>query len=338
METVAALEAALSAPSPALISDLAGLDGDIIILGCAGKMGPTLAIQAQRALHSGGSSRRVIAVSRFSDGAVRARLDAAGVATIAADLHQGGALAALPDVPNVIYMLGTKFGTTGQEYQTWATNAYLGGRAAERYAGARIVVFSSGNVYPLLPVTRGGATEATPPAPVGEYAQSCLARERLFEHFSRQLATPVTIFRLNYAIDLRYGVLLDIGRLVFQGQPIELAMGNVNVIWQGDASEIALRALTVATSPPKILNVTGPEVIAVRWIAGEFARRFGVEPAFTGEEAPTALLNNAAEAFRLFGYPRVTLGQMIDWTAAWIQQGGPVHDKPTHFQEREGNF
>ncbi len=336
--SVDALDDFLSTPTPALIEDLTALDGDIMILGSAGKMGPTLARLAQRALSSGGSPHRIIAVSRFSNPTVRQQLEAAGVHTISADLHDPAALTSLPIAPNLIYMLGTKFGTSGQEHQTWATNAYLAGKVAERYCDARTVVFSSGNVYPLLPVIRGGATESIPPAPIGEYAQSCLARERIFEHFSQQHGTPVTLYRLNYAIDLRYGVLLDIGQAVFQGHPVDLTMGNVNVIWQGDACEIALRSLSVVSSPPTILNVTGPETSAVRWLATEFARRFGHSASFQGEEAATALLSNATETFRRFGYPRVTLGQMLDWTADWIQQQQPVYDKPTHFQEREGNF
>lgn len=336
--TVEELEDVLTAPSDALVRDLAALDGDILVLGSAGKMGPTLAVLAQRALAKAGQGHRAIAVSRFSNAAVRDRLDAAGVTTVAADLHHPAQLAALPPAPNVIYMLGTKFGTTGHEHQTWATNAYLPGRVAERYAGARIVVFSSGNVYPLLPVTRGGATEVTSPQPIGEYAQSCLARERIFEFFSRATGTPVTIFRLNYAIDLRYGVLLDIARAVHEGHPVDLAMGNVNVIWQGDANEYALRALTLAGAPPALLNVTGPETVSVRWLAEEFGRRLGIEPVCAGEEAPTALLSNAAWAFGHFGYPRVPLARMIDWIAAWILADGSVLDKPTHFQEREGKF
>lgn len=336
--SVAALEDVLTAPSPTLVADLAALDGDVMVIGGAGKMGPTLAILARRALTAAGSDRDVIAVARFSDVAVRARLDAAGVRTIAADLHDPAQLAALPDAPHIIYMLGTKFGTTGREYVTWATNVYLAGRVAERFPSSRFTVFSSGNVYPLRPVTQGGADETVPPAPVGEYAQSCLARERIFEHVSRERGTPVTIFRLNYAIDLRYGVLSDIGRQVFAGEPVDVTMGNVNVIWQGDANAMALCCLTLASSPPTVLNVTGPETLSTRWVVAEFARRFGMEPKTTGEEAPTALLSNAANVFTHFGYPAVPPATMIDWIAAWISAGGPSLDKPTHFQEREGKF
>lgn len=336
--TVEELDDRLTTPSEALIADLASLDGNIMVLGGAGKMGPTLSVLAQRALQGAGGDRKVIAVSRFSDVTARDRLDAAGVRTVAADLHDPSDLAALPDAPNIVYMLGTKFGTTGREYQTWATNVYLAGRVAERFPRARFTVFSSGNIYPLRPVAQGGADETVAPDPVGEYAQSCLARERMFEHASRTNGTPVTIFRLNYAIDLRYGVLYDIARQVHAGQAVDVTMGNVNVIWQGDANAIALRALTLASSPPEVLNVTGPENVSTRWLVDAFARRFGAEPKVTGEEAQTALLSNAAKAFQHFGYPSVPLGTMIDWVAGWIMADGPSLNKPTHFQEREGNF
>ena len=338
ISSVEQLDDVLTTPSEALVADLASLDGDVMVIGSAGKMGPTLTVLAQRALDAAGQGHKAIAVSRFSDAAARARLDAAGVTTRPADLHDPAALAAQPDAPNIVYMLGTKFGTTGREYLTWATNVYLAGKVAERFPRARFTVFSSGNIYPLRPVTQGGATEDVAPDPVGEYAQSCLARERMFEHWSIQNGTPVSIFRLNYAIDLRYGVLYDIARQVHAGEAVDITMGNVNVIWQGDANTIALRALARASSPPEIINVTGPETIPMRFLVEAFARRFGVEPKLTGDEAPTALLNNAAKAFGLFGYPSVPLATMIDWVAAWIEAGGPSLDKPTHFQEREGKF
>ena len=338
ISTVAELDELLTTPSRELVADLAALDGDVMVIGGAGKMGPTLTVLAQRALDAAGGGRRAIAVARFSEPGVRAWLDAAGVTTIAADLHDPAALAALPDVPNIVYMLGTKFGTTGREHATWATNAYVAGKVAERFPQSRFTVFSSGNVYPLRPVVRGGATEEVSPEPVGEYAQSCLARERIFEHHAFRNGTPVTLFRLNYAIDLRYGVLYDIGRQVYAGQPVDVTMGSVNVIWQGDANSMALRALALASAPPLVLNVTGPETVPVRYVVEEFARRFGVEPKVTGEEAPTALLSNAARAFGRFGYPTVPLATMIDWVAHWIRIGGPTLNKPTHFQEREGRF
>jgi nucleoside-diphosphate-sugar epimerase len=336
--SVEQLDEILTTPSEALIADLASLDGDIMVIGSAGKMGPTLTVLAQRALQEAGGGRKVIAVSRFSDTAARERLEAAGVTTIPADLQDPRALADLPEASNIVYMLGTKFGTTGREYQTWAVNTYLAGQVAERFPAARFTVFSSGNIYPFRPVTQGGADETIAPDPIGEYAQSCLARERMFEYASRSAGTPVSIFRLNYAIDLRYGVLYDIASQVHAGQAVDVTMGNVNVIWQGDANAIALRSLVTASSPPEVLNVTGPENVSTRWLVGEFARRFGVEPKVTGEEAPTALLSNATRAFARFGYPSVPLGTMIDWVAGWIEAGGPTLGKPTHFQEREGNF
>jgi nucleoside-diphosphate-sugar epimerase len=260
------------------------------------------------------------------------------VTRVAADLLDPRQVAALTDVSNIILMVGMKFGTTGAAHRTWATNALIPALVTERYRDSRFVVFSSGNVYPLTPVTDGGASEAVPVDPVGEYAQSCLARERIFEHISEVAGTPVTIFRLNYAVELRYGVVLDVALAVHEGRPIDLAMGNANVIWQGDANTFALRALTLCQSPPTILNVTGPETVSIRWLAGQFAERFGKEPEFIGTEAPTALLSNAAEAFRHFGYPQVPLARVIDWTARWIQIGGPTLDKPTHFQDRKGRF
>jgi nucleoside-diphosphate-sugar epimerase len=336
--TVEELDDFLTTPSPALVADLASLDGDIMVIGSAGKMGPTLAVLAQRALDEAGAGHKVIAVSRFSDTAAQDRLNAAGVTTVPADLQDPHALAGLPEAPHIVYMLGTKFGTTGREYQTWAVNTYLAGRVAERFPNSRFTVFSSGNIYPFRPVTQGGADESVTPEPIGEYAQSCLARERMFEYASRTSGTPVAVFRLNYAIDLRYGVLHDIASQVHAGEAVDVTMGNVNVIWQGDANAIALRSLALASSPPEIINVTGPETISTRWLVHEFARRFGVEPKTTGEEAPTALLNNAGKAFARFGYPSMPLGTMIDWVAAWIEAGGPALGKPTHFQEREGNF
>lgn len=335
--SIDALDALLTTPSDELVADMAALDGDLMIIGAAGKMGPTLAMLAQRALQAAGG-RTVTAVARFSDAAARERLEAAGVTTIAADLHDPDQLAQLPEASNIVYMLGTKFGTTGAEHQTWATNTYLSGKVAERFPNARWTVFSSGNVYPFRPVTHGGADESVPPEPVGEYAQTCLARERLFEHVSRQTGMPVTIFRLNYAIDLRYGVIHDIASQVHRGEPVDISMGNVNVIWQGDANAIALRALRLADSPPTVLNVTGPETISVRWLVEQIADRFGVEPKIVGEESETALLNNAAAAFHHFGYPSVPLVTMLDWVTGWIERDMPALDKPTHFQEREGRF
>jgi len=336
--TVEELDDILTTPPANLVSDLAAIDGDLMVVGSAGKMGPTLAILAQRALAAAGSDRQVIAVSRFSDAAARERLEAAGVRTVPADREDPAAIAALPEAANIVYMLGMKFGTTGREYLTWATNSYVAGRVAERFPDSRFTVFSSGNIYPLRPLALGGASEDVAPDPVGEYAQSCLARERMFEYAAHRHGTRVSIFRLNYAIDLRYGVLHDIASQVHAGEAVDVTMGDVNVIWQGDANTIALRTLSHAAAPPSVFNVTGPETISTRWLVHEFAARFGVEPKVTGEEAGTALLSNSARAFGTFGYPSMPLATMIDWVASWIAAGGPALGKPTHFQEREGQF
>lgn len=314
------------------------LGGDLVILGAGGKMGPTLAMRARRAADAAGVKTRIIAVSRYSSPEARRALDDAGIETIAADILEREELAKLPDAPNVMYMAGRKFGSTGAESLTWAMNAYLPAIVCEKYRGARIVAFSSGNVYPFLPVTSGGATERTPPGPVGEYAQSALARERMFEYFSAKNGTPVLIVRLNYAVELRYGVLLDIGTKVFERQPVDLTMGAVNVIWQGDANSAALRSFPLAGSPAAVLNLTGPETLSVRQIAGLFGEHFGVDPTFTGAESTHALLNNAARCFRVFGYPTVSVDQVIEWTARWIGMGGATLNKPTHFEARDGKF
>jgi nucleoside-diphosphate-sugar epimerase len=334
----AQLDEVLSRPSEADKAFFRGLDGDLLILGVAGKMGPSLARRAARAAADAGVSKRIIGVARFSESTAREQLQRCGVETIAADLLDEAQLAALPDCPNVIYMAARKFGTTGAEHLTWAMNAYLPARVAERYRESRIVAFSTGNVYPLAPLAHGGASESTPPAPVGEYAQSALARERLFEYFSARYGTPVTLLRLNYAIDLRYGVLIDIGRKVFERRPVSLAMGMVNVIWQGDANSVCLRSLAVCQSPPAVLNLTGPETLSVRAIAGRFGEHFGVEPVFEDVEGPTALLSDASRCHRLFGYPEISVEQMIEWAAGWIRAGGALWDKPTHFEVKDGKF
>lgn len=338
ISSVEELDDFLTTPDERLIAGLNQLDGDIMIIGASGKMGPTLARLARRASDAGTVKRDVIAVARWSDTAARDQLEGAGVKTITADLDKAGDLESLPKAKNIVYMLGTKFGTTGKEYQTWSTNAYVSGSVARQFPESRFTVFSSGNIYPLRPVVTGGATEDEVPNPVGEYAQSCLARERMFEHASIQNGTPVSIFRLNYAIDLRYGVLMDIASQVLAGEEVDITMGNVNIIWQGDANKIALLCLTESTSPVNVFNVTGPETVPMRYLVEEFASRFGVDAKMSGVEADTALLSNATKAFRTFGYPTVPLGKMIDWVAHWAQIGGTTINKPTHFQTRDGRF
>ena len=325
-------------PSQRLIDDIQRIEGDILILGAGGKMGPSMARLAVEAVRRSGTDKRVIAVSRFSDEKLVKDLQAAGVEIIKADLLNESELQGLPDVPNVIYLAGYKFGTTGNEPYTWIMNTYLPAKVAEKYSNSRIVVFSSGNIYPLSPVTNGGSSEDIATSPVGEYAQSCLGRERMFQYFSQKNHTPMLLYRLNYANDVSYGILLEIARSVFEEKEIDLCMGNVNVIWQGDANEIALRSLLHCSSPARILNVTGPETVSVRWVALEFAKMFGKKVSFTSTEEQNALLSNAAECFRLFGYPSVTLKQMMELIGRWVMEGGKTLNKPTHFQEREGKY
>jgi nucleoside-diphosphate-sugar epimerase len=338
IQSEAELENRLSVPNPQDVSLFREMEGDLVIIGVAGKMGPSLARRASRAALAAGVKKRIVGVSRFSEPGAERFLHEAEVETLRADLLDPASFATLPDAANVIFMAGRKFGSTGAESLTWAMNAYLPALVAQRYRESRIVAFSSGNVYPLVALHSGGATEDKQPEPVGEYAQSVLARERLFEHFSRSHGTRVTLLRLNYAMDLRYGVLLDIGSKVFEERSVDVTMGAVNVIWQGDANSVALRSLTLAQSPPFVLNLTGPETLSVRAIAQRFGEIFGKPPILEGEEAPTALLSNAARCHRLLGFPSVTARQMIDWTAHWIKIGGPRLGKPTHFESRDGKF
>lgn len=338
MQSLRELEEELIRPSQALINDLREIAGDIVILGVGGKMGPSLAKLAKRAAEAAGIHKRIIGVSRFSEKGLQEELEAAGIETHAADLLNENELATVPEAANVLYLAGTKFGTTGKESFTWAMNTYLPGRVAERYKHSRIVVFSTGNVYPFTSVVSGGPSEDHPTGPIGEYGQSCLGRERVFQYFSTRYNIPTLIYRLNYAIDLRYGVLLEIAKAVNEQRPIDLTTGNVNVIWQGDANEIALRALRHCEVPAKLLNVTGPETVSIQWLAEQFGKFLGKTPVFINQVQPTALLSNASQAHRLFGYPRVTLQQMIELTVAWLTQGGKTINKPTHFQERNGQF
>jgi nucleoside-diphosphate-sugar epimerase len=333
-ENAAALDEFLSRPTPEVVTAMGELDGDIMVLGVGGKMGPSLAALARRASDAAGVRRRVIGVSRFSSKKAMAALNAAGVETIACDLLDDAALRALPDAPNIVYMAGMKFGATGREGQTWALNAFLPGLVARRFAGARFVVFSSGNVYPFVPVSAGGCSEETPPSPVGEYAQSVLGRERVFTYVAGETKTPGVILRLNYAVEMRYGVLLDVASAVWSGEPIDVRTGYANVIWQGDANAVALRALAHVQSPPLILNITGPEIVSIRDLAQQFGKLMGKPPVFAGAEQADALLNGAARAHMLFGRPRVPLGQMIAWTADWVRRGGETLHKPTKFHTR----
>jgi len=336
--TVEKLEDRLSEPTPEVIETLGRLDGDLIVLGAGGKMGPSLARMARRASDAAGVRRRILAVSRFSNGKTEAFLLAHGVETRRCDLLDPAQLDELPDAANVIFMAGLKFGSSGQEASTWAMNAYLPGPICQKYRRSRIVAFSTGNVYGLTPVTRGGSLESDVLRPAGEYAISVVGRERLFEYFSRRLDIPVVLLRLNYATELRYGVLVDVAQRVRAREPIDLTMGHVNVIWQGDANAMALQALARAASPPCVLNIAGPEMLSVRWLAKQFGQLLGQHVLFRGQESAEAFLSNAQQAYRWFGYPRVGVAQMVEWIAAWVRMGGLNLGKPTHFEVRNGVF
>jgi nucleoside-diphosphate-sugar epimerase len=332
------LEENLSRPTPETIRAMANLGGDLVILGVGGKMGPTLARMARRSMDEAGVKHAVIGVARFSDPRSRASLEASGVRAVPCDLLDRAQVSQLPDAAAVISAVGQKFGTTGAESATWATNAYLPGLIAERYSKIPTMAFSTGNVYPLVPVASGGATEDTPPGPIGEYAQSALGRERMFEHFSRRDGTPTSIYRLNYAVELRYGILLEIALKIWNGTALDVRMGYVNVIWQADANAIALRMLPLGQSPPRIFNVTGPEVLPVREIAGKLGELLGRKPVLEGKEAETALLNNSSRTCATFGAPRVSVDQAITWVAHWVKNGGRTLNKPSHFETRDGKF
>jgi dTDP-4-dehydrorhamnose reductase len=341
-ETVEELENLLSEPYPEDVDFANNLEGDIIILGAGGKMGPTLTMRIELSLRRAASKSRLFAVSTFSDEPVRERLARLNVELIRADLLDDEAcprrLADLPRCPNAIFMAGMKFGATGRENLTWAKNAYLPGRVAEHFRDSRIVVLSTGNVYPLVSVTSSGSREADTPDPVGEYAQSCLGRERVFGYFSERYATRVCLIRLNYAVEARYGVLLDIARRVRDGEPLSVKMGHVNVIWQGDANSAIFRALGLAAAPAEVLNVTGTEILSVRRLAGEFGRRFGRRPVIDDNESETALLSDASRCRRLLGVPRVPVQWLLDVVADWVAAGRPTYAKPTKFEIRDGKF
>jgi nucleoside-diphosphate-sugar epimerase len=340
---VETLEELLSEPPGWLVERMKTIQGDVVILGVAGKMGPTLARMARRAADladaDGGRARRVIGVARFSDASQEAALRTQGIETVRADLLDEAALDRLPDAPNVIFMAGRKFGSTGGESLTWAMNVYLPALICRRYASSRIVVFSTGNVYGLTPASfAGGSIETDTPSPVGEYAMSCLGRERMVEHFSAAHGTRVSIVRLNYAVEMRYGVIADLARRIAAGETIDVTMGYYNVIWQGDANAMAIASLADAAAPPFVFNLAGPEELSVRATCEELARLMGRSVTFTGREATDALLSNGARGWTRYSRPRVEASRVIAWVADWVSRGGESLDKPTHFESRDGKF
>jgi nucleoside-diphosphate-sugar epimerase len=332
------LDDLLSEPSAPVVDAMRRARGDLIVLGAGGKMGPTLARMARRAIDSAGVPRRVIAVSRFSTRGLRDAFEQYGIATIACDLLDRRSVAALPDAADVVFMAGMKFGASGQPSLTWAENCFMPALVCERYRESRIAAFSTGNVYPLVRAGSGGSRESDDPAPAGEYAMSCLGRERMFEHFSRTNGTRLAIIRLNYACELRYGVLVDIARRVLAGEAVDVTMGYLNAIWQGDANAMALCSLDHAASPPFVINVAGADELRVREVASTFGRLLERPVRLTGAEAPDALLSNGRRAIELFGPPRVGTEQLMDWIADWQLAGRETLGKPTKFEVRDGKF
>ena len=328
------LEAVLSDVTNQTKERISGLDGDIVVLGAGGKMGPTLAMMLKKAA----GRKNVYAVSRFSDKAVRDRLEKAGVKTIVADLLNEADYKQLPDVKNVYYLVGMKFGATGKEPLTWAMNTFVPALVARHYKNARIVVFSTGNVYPFVKIRSGGPKEDTPPAPIGEYAQSCLGRERIFQYFSQRYNTVATIVRLNYANEPRYGIIVDITQKILNGEPIDLTTAAVNLIWQRDANDYIAQSITLAKTPPTILNVTGDNIVMVRRLACQIGKELGRKPKFTGNQSPTALLSDAAYCFSEFGPPKTSLTEMLSIIAQWVAAGKGTLAKPTKYDVRSGNF
>lgn len=338
IENIEQLDDHISKPSPLVVETLGRLEGDIIVLGAGGKMGPSLARMAKRASAEAGTKRRVIGVSRFSSPAEESKLREAGVETIHCDLLDSSAVRKLPDAPNVVFMAGMKFGTTGQQAFTWAINSYLPGVVCEKYRSSRIAAFSTGNVYGLIPLERDGSLETDELNPTGEYAMSALGRERVFEYFSLAHNVSVSIIRLNYSVELRYGVLVDVARKIFTGEPVDVNMGYANVIWQADANGMALMSLEQASSPAFVVNVTGPEILSIRKLAECFGELMGKEVTVTGKEASDALLSNAKKSYDLWGMPEVGTEQMTEWIADWVMRGGESLGKPTHFEARDGKF
>ena len=330
------LDAFLATPTEGVLETLSRQQGDVMVLGAGGKMGATVALMARDALARLGGNRKVIAVSRFSDAASRARFE--GVETISCDLLNRDAVQQLPAAENILFLAGQKFGTSSAPDLTWAMNAVVPAYVAEKFRASRVVAFSTGCVYPFVSFASSGSREEDAIGPVGDYANSCVARERIFTHFSRQHGTPLCLYRLNYSVEPRYGVLIDLAQKILAGEPVDVSMGYVNLIWQRDAVARAIQCLDVADTPGVPMNVTGPETVSVRHLAEQLARCLGKEVCLVGKEAETAWISNAGRSFQLWGYPSVSLDQMIEWTAAWLLQGGSTLNKPTHFEARDGKF
>jgi nucleoside-diphosphate-sugar epimerase len=339
MENIAQVEESLCEPSDDLISAAAHLAGDLLILGAGGKMGPTFARMARRAFDAAGKRSRVIAVSRFTNNGLAPDLKDDGIEILSGDLCDADFVRDLPKIENILYLVGMKFGAAADAARTWMTNTYIAGLIADHFRASRIVTLSTGNIYGMVPTNMGeGSVETDLPRPDGEYAMSALGRERVFEHFSREHGTPTVIVRLNYAAELRYGVLVDLAQKVHRSEPISVAMGYFNTIWQGDACDIILRSFQHAASPPLVLNVTGSERISVRKVCERFGQLFGRPPRFIDDESNSALLSDASLACELFGPPPTSLEEMTRRTAEWIQCGGETWNKPTHFEVRDGTF
>ncbi len=338
MWTEEKLNEIMTTPSDALAEDIKKIEGDIMVLGAGGKMGPTLCVLCKNAIKKAGIDKRVIAVSRGSDKIATQLMLDNDVEVIAMDLLDRDKLYSLPEVENVIYMAGRKFGTDGSEWQTWAMNSTLPAFVADKFKNSRIVVFSSGNIYPIVKLSDGGCKEHEKVGPIGEYAMSCLARERAFEYAANTFGTKIFVYRLNFAVDLRYGVLFDVAHKIIKGEPISLTTPCFNFIWQGSANEIAIRGLLHADSPAKIVNVTGPETVSIKKAALELGKYLGREPIFENEPGTDAYLNDASLAMEMFGYPSVPVKTLIRWQAEYIMDGGRTLDKPTHFEERKGSY
>ncbi len=332
------LDEMISRPGAKFIEMFSRIDGDLIFLGVSGKTGPYLARMAKRACDEAGISKRIIGVARFETPGQKESIEKHGIESIAGNLLDRDFLTSLPTVKNVFFLAGMKFGAVDNLPLTWAVNSYLPAMVAGHYRDSRIVAFSTGCVYPLVRTDSGGSKESDPPVAIGEYAQSCLGRERMFEYVSNKYKTPVTLIRLNYSVEMRYGVLVDIASKVMTGQPVDLAMGYFNVIWQGDMNDFVLRSLEFAQSPARILNITGPETLSVRDVANEFGRLSGNKPVFINNEAETALLSNSSEALRLFGQPGVHPSTIIRWIYEWLKSGKRLLGKPTHFEVRDGKY